>query len=244
MMRPLTDLRPDPVAATCDRMAIERLLNTWLRETAGAAPVAGAIHTLVLGDEAVLAPCLRASPAGFHTWGPLRLRRADGRTTPLDDPADLARRMVDALAPEATPVREATKRRILDGLDRARDHAVACAVRNPDRSPAGLEQSLWHGHPFHPLAKSVDGFTQADAAAYAPERGATFALRWFLADPDLVASQWRDAGAEAATRPALVALSGLSPERIGGRWPIPSHPWQAARLAADPTVMAPPLLRD
>ncbi|SFG89354.1 IucA/IucC family protein [Methylobacterium gossipiicola] len=238
MMRPLTDLRPDPVAATCDRMAIERLLNTWLRETAGAAPVAGAIHTLVLGDEAVLAPCLRASPAGFHTWGPLRLRRADGRTTPLDDPAELARRMVDALAPEATPVREATKRRILDGLDRARDHAVACAGRNPDRSPAGLEQSLWHGHPFHPLAKSVDGFTQADAAAYAPERGATFALRWFLADPDLVASQWRDAGAEAATRPALVALSGLSPERIGGRWPIPSHPWQAARLAADPTVMA------
>lgn len=239
MTRPLSELRPDPVADTWARLGFERLLNTWLRESGdGSEPVGGATREIRIGKDTVLAPCLHASPGGFHAWGALRLRTVDGRTTPLDDPADLARRMIDALVPEATPVREATKRRILDGLERARAHAGACAGRVADRTPAGLEQSLWHGHPFHPLAKSVDGFTDTDAAAYAPERGATFALRWFLADPDLVASQWREAGAEAATREALAALSGLSPERIAGRVLIPSHPWQAARLAADPTVMS------
>ncbi|MCJ2043047.1 hypothetical protein MKK58_00555 [Methylobacterium sp. J-078] len=239
MTLPLTEPRSDPVAVTWARLGLERLLNTWLRESGdGPEPVAGAIRAIRIGTDTVLAPCRRASPGGFHAWGPLRLRSADGRTTPLDDPADLARRMIYALVPEATPVREATKRRMLDGLDRARAHAVACAGRVADRTPAGLEQSLWHGHPFHPLAKSVDGFTEADAAAYAPEQGAAFALRWFLADPDLVAGQWREAGAEAVTREALTALSGLSPERIAGRVLIPSHPWQAARLAADPTVAA------
>lgn len=239
MTQPLNEPRPDPVAATWARLGLERLLNTWLREAGdGPDPVGGEIRVIPIGTDTVLAPCLRASPGGFHAWGPLRLRAADGRTTPFDDPADLARRMIDALVPEATPVREATKRRVLDGLERARSHAAACAGRAADRTPAGLEQSLWHGHPFHPLAKSVDGFTDVDAAAYAPERGAAFALRWFLADPDLVAGQWREAGAEAATQEALTALSGLSPERIAGRVLIPSHPWQAARLAADLTVTA------
>ncbi|GEO99315.1 IucA/IucC family protein [Methylobacterium haplocladii] len=231
-----TSDRLDPVAAIHRTHAVERLLNTWLRESPGTVrPQAGETCAIPLGADTLLAPCLRHSPGGFHEWGqPLRLRRPDGRTLPCDDPGDLARRMVDALATDPSPIRETVKRRMLDSLDRSADHIRACAARPADLSPIGLEQSLWHGHPFHPMAKSVDGFSEADTAAYGPERGAAFRLRWILADRDCVGGLWRDPGAEAATHAALVALSGLSPETIGERVVLPSHPWQAARLEADP----------
>lgn len=235
-----TSDRPDPAAAVHKAHAIERLLNTWLRECAGGAePREGEICAIPLGSDTVTVPCLRSSPGGFHAWGgPLRLRLQDGRTVPCDDPGDLVRRMVDALAGEPSPIRETVKRRMLDSLDRSADHIRACALRAPDLTPTGLEQSLWHGHPFHPLAKSVDGFSEADTAAYGPERGAAFRLRWILADPDLVIGLWRDPGAEATTREALIALSGLPPETIGDRVVLPSHPWQAARLETDPAFAA------
>jgi siderophore synthetase component len=223
----------------CDEFATERLLNTWLREAhPDLVPVAGETCAIPLGAATILAPCLRASPGGFHQWGdPIRIRE-DAHLQTLSDPALLASRMVEALAPEASPAREATRRRILDGIKRARDHAQACIGRPENRTPIGLEQSLWHGHPFHPLAKSVDGFSPADAAAYAPERGVAFPLRWILADPDLVASLWRDPQAEAFTREALADLSELPSATIAGRVVLPCHPWQAARLEADPAFAA------
>ncbi|ACL61696.1 IucA/IucC family protein [Methylobacterium nodulans] len=232
--------KPDPTAAVCQAFATERLLNTWLRECAsGSDPAEGERCAIPLGPDTLLAHCLRRSPSGFHQWGwPVLLRKADGHTRTLDDPAELAHRMIDALAPEETPAREAMRRRILDGLLRSRDHARACAGRAPDRSPAGLEQSLWHGHPFHPLAKSIDGFSDADFEAYAPERGAAYRLCWLLADPDLVGDLWRDPDAKTRTLAALADLSRLSSDAIGSRIPIPSHPWQAARLEADPTISA------
>ncbi|WP_411901710.1 IucA/IucC family protein [Methylorubrum thiocyanatum] len=232
--------RIEPTEAVHRTHALERLINTWLREGSTAAvPREGETCPILLGRDTLLAPCLRHSPGGFHAWGaPLQLRSADGRTVPLDDPAELARRMVDALAPEPSPIRETVKRRALDSLRRSGDHGRACAARPLDPTPVGLEQSLWHGHPFHPLAKSVEGFSEADAAAYGPERGASFRLRWILAEAGLVGSLWRGIGDEAATRQALAALSGLPAESIGDRLVIPSHPWQAERLEGDPDFAA------
>ncbi|WP_053082478.1 IucA/IucC family protein, partial [Methylobacterium platani] len=231
---------PPPADAVQAGFALERLLNTWLRERRpDLVPVEGETCAVPLGDETLSALCLRASPGGFHAFAaPLCLHHADGRVTDLDDPAELARRMIEAAAPEATPLREAVRRRLLDGLRRSRDHARACAARPLDPTPAGLEQRLWHGHPFHPLAKSVDGFSEADSALYAPERGAAFRLRWLIADPDLVASLWRAPEAGPRVAAALARLSGLPAETVKDRVLIPSHPWQAARLEADPAVAA------
>ena len=41
-----------------------------------------------------------------------------------------------------------------------------------------LEGLLHEGHPYHPCFKSRAGFSLADQAAYGPEAGNTFALRW------------------------------------------------------------------
>ncbi|MCJ2020801.1 hypothetical protein MKK84_25825 [Methylobacterium sp. E-065] len=230
----------DAVAAVHAALAVERLLNTWLREYApDIDPAEGAICAIPLGAETVSVPCLRRSPGGFHAWGdPVQLRTAEGRLVNLDDPAALARRMLDAAAPEATPVREATRRRLLDSLGRSRAHARACATRPFDRAPVALEQGLWHGHPFHPLAKSVDGFSEADTDRYASERAASFRLRWLIASPDLAAALWRDPGSERQVGAALALLSGLPDAQLAGRVLIPCHPWQASRLEADPDIAA------
>ncbi|BAQ47981.1 IucA/IucC family protein [Methylobacterium aquaticum] len=240
-MMPSSLARPAPEAVDAVQagLAVERLINTWLRERSpDLVPPEGETCTIPLGDATLLAPCRHASPGGFHAWGPCRLRLPDGRVVDLDGPADLARRMIDAAVPEATPVREAMKRRLLDGLRRSRDHARACAARPFEPTPTGLEQGLWHGHPFHPLAKSVDGFSETDSDLYAPERAASFRLRWLVADPALAATLWREPEAEAWIGAALARLSGLSRETMAGRVVIPSHPWQAARLEADPAIRA------
>lgn len=239
MTKPLPARPAAEIAVTHASLAIERLLNTWLREVAtDLDPVEGVDCTIALGAQTLTVPCLRHSPGGFHVWGaPVRLRDADGRCLELDDPAELARRMIDAVTPEATPLRETAKRRFLDGLHRSHAHAAACAARPFDPTPTGLEQGLWHGHPFHPLAKSVDGFTQADTERFAPERGAAFRLRWLIATPDLAASLWRDSEGERRVPAALARLSGLPMEAIAGRVLIPSHPWQAARLETDPDIV-------
>lgn len=217
-------------------IAMERLLNTWLRERMTASvPVEGEACILNIGANRLRASCLRASPGGFHRWQfPVLVEQADGSTTATDDPVLIASLMADALAQENGSISPMIKERLIKALDGAEEHALACAARPFDPSPLGLEQSLWHGHPFHPFAKSIDGFSVDDIDRYAPERTHSFQLRWIIAEPDVGAALWRDRRAQERGNRILADLSGLPDNAIGGRLLIPSHPWQAARLETDP----------
>lgn len=218
---------------------MERLLNTWLRERmTGSVPVEGETCTLEVGANRVRVSCLRASPGGFHRWRlPVLIEAADGAATATDDSVLIAGLMADALSQENGSILQAIKERLIGAIEGAERHALACAARSPDPSPMGLEQSLWHGHPFHPFAKSIDGFSAGDIDCYAPERANGFQLCWIIADPDVGSALWRDRQAQERLGRILADLSGLPEKAIGGRLLIPSHPWQAARLENDPSFV-------
>src|SRR5690606_371467 len=135
--------------------------------------------------------------------------------------------MADTLALENGSISPTIKERLIKALDGAEEHALVCAARPFDPSPLGLEQSLWHGHPFHPFAKSIDGFSADDIDCYAPERARGFQLRWIIAETDVGAALWRDGQAQDQVNRILADLSGLPENAIGDRLLIPSHPWQA-----------------
>lgn len=227
----------EDTAAIRAGIAMERLLNTWLRERmTESVPVEGEACTLNVGANRLRASCLRASPGGFHRWRlPVLIEGADGSATVADDPIPVANLMTEALAQENGSVSQAVRERLIKALNGAEEHALACAARPVDLSPMGLEQSLWHGHPFHPFAKSIDGFSADDIDCYAPERARGFQLRWIIAETDVGAALWRDGQAQERVNRILADLSGLPEKAIGGRLLIPSHPWQAARLENDPT---------
>ena len=227
----------EDAAAIRAGIATERLLNTWLRERlTESVPVEGEACILNMGANRLRASCLRASPGGFHRWRlPVLLEQADGSATATDDPVLIASLMADTLAQENGSISPTIKERLIKALDGAEEHALVCAARPFDPSPLGMEQSLWHGHPFHPFAKSIDGFSADDIDCYAPERAGSFQLRWIIAETDVGAALWRDRQAQERVNRILADLAGLPENAIGGRLLIPSHPWQAARLETDPS---------
>ncbi|QPI71969.1 IucA/IucC family protein [Sphingobium sp. Cam5-1] len=218
-------------------IAVERLLNTWLRERmAGCMPIKGETCILEVGAHRVRASCVRSSPGGFHRWRtPVLIEGDDGSVKDTGDPVLVAGLMADALLQENGFISSAIKDRLIKAVEGAEQHALACAARSAEASPIGLEQSLWHGHPFHPFAKSIDGFSADDIERFAPERANGFQLRWIIAEPGVGAALWRDRQAQDRVSSILADLSGLPEKAIGGRLLIPSHPWQAARLENDPS---------
>lgn len=231
---------PGDAAAMRAEIAMERLLNTWLRECmAGFIPAEGETCAISVGVNRLLAFCLQSSPGGFHHWQlPVMVEAEDRPLTAVDDPVLVANLMAHALSPGSGSDAQAIRDRLSNALRTTDAHGRACASRPTDCSPIGLEQALWHGHPFHPFAKSIDGFSTEDIERYAPERGQEFQLRWILAGPAVGAALWRDPGAESAACALLAELSGLPQKTIGDRLLIPSHPWQAARLENDPAFAA------
>jgi 3,4-dihydroxybenzoyl-citryl-spermidine/N-citryl-spermidine--spermidine ligase len=104
---------------------------------------------------------------------------------------------------------------------------------------AQIESLLHEGHPYHPCFKSRAGFSLADHAAYGPEAGNSFALRWIAVrrsalrqQPALLehehfaardASRLRDARQQ---RGAPLDEFGL----------LPVHPWQWHKLQGMPAL--------
>jgi siderophore synthetase component len=84
------------------------------------------------------------------------------------------------------------------------------------------QHQLW-GHALHPTPKSREGISHEDLLACSPEVGAHFQLHWFKVDPALIRHQGED------PRAALRQLSGRDDA-------YPCHPWEVARVLADPLV--------
>lgn len=241
----MTDAIVPATAALAERLECDRLLNTWLRERhpadtaammAQRTPAGRTILDMPLGEGRIRAACIHVSPGGFHAFGEIALHGPDGRR-PVTSASELARLLVAEV--RAAPAAKAeTLRRIDASIVASRSHAAFLTGRPPAASPQDMEQSLWFGHPFHPLAKSVGGFSEDDVAAYGPERRARFQLDWLLARRDGVELlSTSDADMADADR-RLRAASGLRDDLLDGRTLIPCHPWQATRLAERPELKA------
>lgn len=228
--------RADTAAACRAGLAIDRLINAWLRERlTDFTPVQGDECIIDIGEARLRAHCLHMSPGGFHRWRlPVAIEDGDGASRRTNTPVPLAALMAEAMARDGDASVQAMRRRLADAVEQAERHGLVSASRPADMSPIGLEQALWHGHPFHPFAKSIEGFSADDVERFAPERGKCFQLRWIIAEPDVGTAAWRDGPTEKRMRTLLANLSGLSERIIGERILIPAHPWQAERLANAP----------
>ncbi|WP_099170653.1 IucA/IucC family protein [Pseudomonas sp. ICMP 8385] len=87
---------------------------------------------------------------------------------------------------------------------------------------ASEQHQLW-GHALHPTPKSREGISHDDLLACSPEVGAHFQLHWFKVAPRLIRHQGED------PRSTLQQLSGRDDA-------YPCHPWEVARVLADPLV--------
>ncbi len=87
---------------------------------------------------------------------------------------------------------------------------------------ASEQHQLW-GHALHPTPKSREGISHEDLLTCSPEVGACFQLHWFKVDPALIRHQGED------PRTTLRQLSGHDDA-------YPCHPWEVARVLADPLV--------
>ena len=100
------------------------------------------------------------------------------------------------------------------------------------------EQAGLLGHMAHPTAKSRWGMEPADTAAYGPEAGARFALRWLAVDPALIEHD----SATGSSAPELieqllradpavdVAALDAALAELGERILLPVHPWELDHL--------------
>ncbi|MBL1257711.1 hypothetical protein JJT62_12825 [Methylocystis sp. Sn-Cys] len=231
-------------AAFWDRLERNRLINTWVRERCPelaarmaerSTEAAATVWEIPLGRQSLLAVCGRYSPGGFHDWNAVRLH--DSRTS-ADQiaPFDLARLMLDSLGDGTADARNQACERILHSIESSRNHATFLSKQELVSCAEQAERSLWFGHPFHPLAKSILGFTSNDFDRYGPERHARFQLCWLLAKPDRVESYGCTPESMSSADAVLTAASGLSTSVIAGRTLIPCHPWQAERLRNIPHI--------
>lgn len=114
------------------------------------------------------------------------------------------------------------------GHSRAANHELSgspepMGSHEPMDSLLQSEQGQVWGHALHPTPKSRDGVSEADLLACSPEVGAQFPLHWFRVDPALIRHQGDD------PRDLLAQVAGA--EHL-----YPCHPWEVARVLADPLV--------
>ncbi|MDF3064501.1 MAG: hypothetical protein K0R38_102 [Polyangiaceae bacterium] len=108
-----------------------------------------------------------------------------------------------------------------------------------------LESLLHEGHPYHPCFKARAGFSLADHAAYGPEAGQTFELRWLAVQrarltqtfPTNEAGHFRaELGASGYT--FLVDAQRRCGAEVAQYGLLPVHPWQWQKLAGSPSLAA------
>lgn len=235
--------------AAAEQASVQRLINSYLRESGQALARSGdgfARIALPETGRALVLPLLHRGEFSHHVYGDeLHVETEDGRRE-LIDHAALVRLLLDDVAVVAARVfgdqadGEARKRLLTDQIEgsivataRYLGHIREEPVTSSHALTRHAEQSLVFGHPFHPTPKSSEGFGAA-LPRYAPELGADFFLHWFAVRPDLLVER---RVAEGPWVPEEVAERART--RLGHRQDftlIPVHPWQAGYLRTHPRV--------
>lgn len=241
----MNDLIDPATPAPADRLECDRLLNTWLREcfpgqisSMMRQPVSDGqpILELPLGAMCLRATWRRVSPSGFHGFDSITIEDAAGERRAVTNPTRLAEILLGQCDTGTSAARTLVRERIEASIEASRGHAAFLSERPPASTAEAMEQSLWLGHPFHPLAKSLGGFGPGDVEAFSPERRVRFRLSWLLAEPETVDLLSGASDAFASARERLQAASGLPPHLLSGRALLPCHPWQAERLRRRPDL--------
>ncbi|QNP74514.1 iron transporter [Streptomyces roseirectus] len=218
---------------SADGAVAHTLLNCLLRE------VSGPEHQSVVADGhlllrlprcgALLRVALRrTSLFGAHRFaGPVTERRRDGWT-------EIGWRRLAELTQDELSLRTGVRNEeFLAQVASSHDavEAALTSVRGTDVGDPYLasEQALLFGHRFHPTPKARTGDAH-DWAAFAPEAGAVFPLRYLAVRPELTAGE----SAEAWADEELDALREV-PE---GYRLLPVHPWQYEHLREHPLLRA------
>ncbi len=246
----------DPLAAGTPRGAaehahLEALLRCWTRET-GTPVRPGPLHIPLSSTGLILATDVwHASVTGWHRFGPVRLRRADGADAGPADPV-LAVGLVatEAIArggvlPGGIPAGELADLvgRTADSVRRVEAFLSgpgACASDDPGRDLfLDAEQALLLGHLHHPAPKNRDGITAAEAAAWSPELQCSFRLHWFAADPAVVSQDAVTDSPALRGRDTAALFADLAEiSDTQGRVLVPAHPWQSREALRRPRVAA------
>ena len=235
---------------------VERLLNSYLRESAATPAVdrtaRGATVTIAfpLMGVSIVGPAAYLSAIGHHRYGPgFEVRPGDGTTRPLSGYGEVASLVTGELAAaDPDPIEGSVRRAALCAqvedsaakTERYLEHCLAdgdgSLLHAPDPFLAA-EQGLLLGHPFHPAAKASEGFDDEDLERYAPEMRASFPLHWLAAAPHLVAEERLDDGPPLDPPEDVRRAAAARLEDGRSAWPLlPCHPWQAAHLARLPAA--------
>lgn len=219
-----------------ERAARQRLLNAFLRESGRTITATGdALARIALTarpGHALVVDLLHRSVTGHHVYGDDVWHERPGTPrTPLRHEEVVAMLLDEVVA--ITPGSGGADR---DEFARQVAGSVAATARylaherppdaaDPLARTRAAEQAMVYGHPFHPTPKSTQGFGDR-LAAYAPELGTDFVLRWFAVRADAVLQR-------------RVAPGAWVPDVVvapAGYLPLPVHPWQADYLREQPRV--------
>ncbi|MFH0242059.1 IucA/IucC family protein [Streptomyces sp. HK10] len=245
---------PAPVAAA-DAAAAENLLRCWVRENGlprPGGPEGGTVLRVALAScgLALRVPVRHWSATGWHRFGPPALEGAAPGAAPVDAvtlAALLAREAAHRGPAASRPVAGEGAELVGRVADSVRRTAVFLADRRarpetPSTADPFLdgEQSLILGHPLHPVPKSREGITDAEARDWSPELRGSFPLHWMAVDRCVLASDsaWTDRGRNVPAERIAVELAGPGLRLPEGTVPLPLHPWQAREIRHRPAVAA------
>ncbi|ABI63276.1 Aerobactin siderophore biosynthesis protein iucA [Granulibacter bethesdensis] len=245
-------------------MATTTLLNGLLREWRGWKKLdpqeaasrcgahmhcpAGAISVpLLLQEGELLLPLAASTETGrFRFAGPPLLRR-HGAIRSVD-----VRLLLDLLLDHTAfaqtaslPTRMTFRKRVMDSAERVSAALLSHHYRTDDQADRvpdfiTAEQGLILGHPFHPAPKFREGLSESEDAAYGPDHGNSFALRWFAVHPDhMIGDSVHVADIQSLLKEMLASTDAGQEalHAVPGGWTLlPVHPWQAGHLLCLPEL--------
>ncbi|SMG11231.1 IucA/IucC family protein [Paenibacillus aquistagni] len=200
---------------TAEQATVSTLLNCYLRETrsgewmassplVGQAPIVriklSALHLTII------APVCYHSETGRHRYRlPIYVQSASHELRPIRLTTLASLLLEQIAASEGTSFPEKLLKRIvnscrnLEGYIRTRLHH-SDSLYEPNLRFLDYEQSLLFGHPFHPNAKSREGFNSEEHFHCSPETGGRFKLHYFAAHHTIVkeGSQWKPSASASA----------------------------------------------